>query len=387
MQPLDSNRPSCFKRQDGRVSFRPSELGKCSRGLTACLLGMKPEEFTQDQIRVMKQGAIHEPHIAHDFEVEYGGYVQRQVRCNRPIGSFAILEGTCDGVWFPEGLPEECADICSSYNVGPWHDPRIIQYNAPFRVPSGDNPEVVAYGFEAKASDDSMFDEMLANGPTENYKMQLSCYWHMLEFTLGITLCGYVFAVGRRRDGLRHYRIIESPYYSLGDIHDRCLRILNAAEEGIGHDGSIDCDEALRYGCKWWKVHKRTDEFTDHKAADAKGYELDSELFKVGIQLYEVQAQLDRLKKQEEGLRSKIQDGMRGRQKISAPGFRVYINSKKNGDDSMTVRVVKAELEPFLKQLGIDQKPAKEVKPKKTSGLSASQSSANQDYIKSMLDV
>lgn len=251
---LDGNRPSVSKLPDGRITFRPSELGKCIRGLVACLQGHKPADFTFEQKRTMRQGEIHEKHIAHDLELEIGGKVQRQIRLTLPIadGQYSI-DGTCDGVWFLDG--DEINDsLFEIEKSGPWHDPDIVHYHT--RYCDVDLAPTVA-GVEIKASDETMFDEMHRNGPIDAYKVQISVYWYMIEHTLGVKLTGVWFCVGQRNNGDRSYRFITEPYYSLEWIEDRCRKIVYYSLVEMHCANSVDCDKEDAYGCKWWAIHKR----------------------------------------------------------------------------------------------------------------------------------
>lgn len=411
---LDGNRPAVSRMKDGIVTFRPSEVGKCIRGLVAALQGHEPEPFDEDDIRVMSQGHIHEPHIAHDVVKEYGGYVQRQIRLTCPLGDFGRLDGTCDGIWFVDPA-EVNPELFTVENNGPWHDKEMVYYHKRYSD-VGQNPTV--FGVEIKASDDSMFDEMSKHGPIEGYQWQVSCYWYMAEHTLGVKFQGILFCVGNRRNGKRSYQFISEPFHTLEEIVDRCRAVTFHAQVGLECANSVKCDRD-GYMCKWWKHHQFDHSHDDHPAAKVKMYEFDPHLAKTAIEFYNLTTEAESATLRANHLRDKIKNLLHGREKVSTMGFRIYHTrythvaeeaikdnfpdlyeqfQKKSfdsdaffkaypelkdrftykGEPTMTIRPNVKELEPMLKESG---KSIRTKKPKKVATV-ANEHTSQEDLIK-----
>ena len=423
LPPLNPDRPSVFRRPDGIITFRPSELGKCIRALAATLLGIEGDDFSPDDIRRMKQGHIHEPHIAWDIEEEFGGEVQRQIRLTYPIGEWGSIDGTCDGLWFadPSDINPQLFNV---RDTGAKFDPYVIEYTGRYSDLSDESP--VCMSVEIKASDDNMFNIMDKSGPTDVYKMQVSCYWLMIEYTLGVKLSGIIFAVGRRRDGQRSYTILEKPFFTAEQIIERCEKIVQAAEFGIDDsDASVDCDSEYKHSCRYWRIHKTDRTFDGHPAIKAKGYEFDPSMFQLTMEHYEVTAEIEELQAREQAIREKIETAMRDRPKVSTPGTRIYIDSRNYVDKDklalerpdlvakfqvfdhaaaieaypelkkkysrpsrpvMTIRTNKAEMKKLLHAKGKDLKEPKPKKPKRVNNYQEIANSSDAEPGSSFLD-
>jgi hypothetical protein len=324
-----ADRPGVFRRPDGIIQFRPSEIGKCIRGLVACLLGFKPEPFDDKTNRIMKMGHILEPHIAYEFEQKYGGHVQRQISLNMPIEDFASVVGTCDGVWFPDASqvdPERFTVI----DNGTRFDPETIVYHTPWDIEDTES-HPVAYLIEIKAPGDSVFLKMSREGPSLGYKWQKSCYWHMAEHCLGIRLMGIVFIQGRRGDLLANYEFIDNPVFSKEQITERCKRVVEAANHGISDNPlSIDCDNISHF-CNYWKIHKSKNP-AEAETKNSK-YEFDHSISQLALDYHLNGLELKEREIFEAGFKEELNRAMRGRDKVKTPGFSLYYGSKKFLDE------------------------------------------------------
>jgi hypothetical protein len=332
-------------RADGVICFRPSELGKCIRGHVAAFQGHEPEPIDKKTLRIMHQGEIHEKHIAYDAEQEYGGRILRQVRLYLPIEDWGIIEGTCDGIWFPS--EEDYLEALSRFEKipeGPWHDPDIYYLNKPYS--KNDTPCSI-FGFEAKASAPSMFSKMSANGPTEVYSYQYSIYWAMIEHTLNVKLDGYMFAIGNRLDGDRCFHLLESPKYTKEQILDRCREIRAALNDDLTCNNSISCDEEeYAYNCKWWRVHKdlelnNPDESNKNsrKSKSKKYVDFDPSFENLIIADHILSNKISELESQKEEIRLSIESSLRGRQKVTCgAGTISLVEGRKAPDEEAIVK-------------------------------------------------
>lgn len=315
---LASNRPSVSKLENGKISFRPSELGKCTRALAASFLGHEPEPFDEDLQTMMSEGNIHEPHIAYKIEQEFGGKVQRQIRLSLPIEGWGSLDGTCDGVWFLDS-----SDIDESrfilHQIGPWFDPYIIEYTKKW-MPNETKP--VIFGVEIKASDEAMFTVMSKDGPIYEYKWQISAYWFMIEHTLGVTPEGFIFAVKNRRNGRITHKWITKPYFTKEEIITRCRDIIRAASMGLDKPESIECDR-IRHDCKYWAIHKEEMGLKEKDASKIKGARFVPQILDACLEIYDNEEQMAYLKAQNDILRDQLDQARHHDKKIATPGFRI----------------------------------------------------------------
>lgn len=276
----------------------------------------------------MRQGEIHEKHIAYDLEQEIGGKVQRQIRLTLPLGDGEFsLDGTCDGVWFADAdeISEHLFEVEES---GPWHDPYIVHYHTKYS--EVDEFPTVA-GVEIKASDASMFDEMSKNGPIEGYRVQISCYWHMIEYTLGVKLTGIWFCVGQRNNGDRSFRFITEPPYSLEWLENRCREIVYYSQVGMECANSANCDKR-DFDCKWWKIHKKDEADYSEFPGAAKHKKMTFQPDLAGLALeYHRESELEEVHgKRAAGKKKALEDALdiRNLPKAATMGFRMWFGTR-----------------------------------------------------------
>jgi hypothetical protein len=92
----EDHRPSVYPLRPAFHRYRPSSLGSCIRELVAARLGLPAEDPSEDSLRVMREGRLHEPSILEAVRVEYG-WTPVKWRVRMPCGPFAETGGMMDG--------------------------------------------------------------------------------------------------------------------------------------------------------------------------------------------------------------------------------------------------------------------------------------------------
>ena len=324
--PSDPERPSVYLTEEGNVGYRASELGRCIRALVLCRLGYVSDRPDEKSMRAMNEGNVHEPHAAHWWEKTQGGRVLRQIRISMKLedvwapGIHAIIGGVSDGIWFEDESEAGYLDYEELKNNSYFDPITVVLSEEPFPVIK---PKSGVWGIEIKAPDDFMFQEMSNNGPGENYKWQMSIYWHCYEQMLGIKLAGFVFVLRRRRDGMEFSQKFTEPFYTKLQIEERIETVERLAEKG--HDAA-DCDRT-DYFCRYWKFHKPEVQSTNSgkQKSDARDY--DPAIKHLAKKYKEANDGIADLTLLKASLKEKIEIQMRGRDKVKTDGFSLYYTS------------------------------------------------------------
>jgi len=333
--PTDPERPSvyCIGKIDheqkrlvptGVTGYRASELGRCVRALVLCKLGYQPQPFDEKSKAVMGMGNVLEPAAAQWFEDNFGGVVQRQVSTRMQIWDpwemekpIAIVGGVSDGLWFPFSEELDDSKFIRVEHPDAKYDKYTIHYVEKL------NPTVSVYGIEIKAPGHDVFMDMLKNGPSETYKIQMDIYRYSMEEILGIRLLGFWFIMIERGTGRCEATCYEEPFHPKQFIVDRILKVEELASKG---EEFANCDTS-DFFCRYWKFHKEEE-------GKQKGI-FDASLTGLASRYHDLSTQMAELKKAQDSVKESLELAMKGRDKVKTDGFTLFYSSRKRVDGKM----------------------------------------------------
>lgn len=196
------------------ILIRGSELGACSKGTIAKLLGMKPIAHSEATERLFREGNLHEEDVIVMLRAEGLKIVRQQEEVNLQITPGALVQGHLDGVVTGDPFTP----------VGP----RVLEIKS---MGASSFKEFKTKGWEA-------------GGLVDRYKYQISSY--MLATGLE------ALVVAKSRDSGELLRFgVELPFYSLDQITERVAYIEDHVARGqLPDDCPHDFWCSFRYLCQ-----------------------------------------------------------------------------------------------------------------------------------------
>lgn len=255
------------------ILIRGSELGACSKGTIAKLLGMKPIAHSEATERLFREGNLHEEDVIVMLRAEGLKIVRQQEEVNLQITPGALVQGHLDGVVTGDPFTP----------VGP----RVLEIKS---MGASSFKEFKTKGWEA-------------GGLVDRYKYQISPY--MLATGLE------ALVVAKSRDSGELLRFgVELPFYSLDQITERVAYIEDHVARGQLPD---DCPR------DWFCNFKYLCTNTEKSSVEASEELLPEQV----VEYWDIGQRISVLEAQKKLLRPVVEQFLGERSSVVAGGYKV----------------------------------------------------------------